>query len=162
MVQSIEFNINLPTPLNISTPDMLFNMEETAYACSVPSSKEMYAKNMGDLPLEVKRIEVSGSECGLDGFMAHTCKGFSLEPGDSTKLLISYQSDFSAAMVHGDLELGLTSGILVIPMKACLPLYMFNLCKKNSILDAVEEIICSSPCHFPFMFLIYLVAYFLK
>ncbi|KAB5556940.1 hypothetical protein DKX38_007849 [Salix brachista] len=60
---------------------------------------------MGDLPLEVKRIEVSGSECGLDGFMAHTCK----------------------AMVHGDLELGLTSGILEIPMKACLPLYMFNL-----------------------------------
>ncbi|KAJ6413039.1 hypothetical protein OIU84_005951 [Salix udensis] len=130
-MKSIQFNINLPTPQNISPPDRLFNMEETAYACSVPSSKELYAKNMGDLPLEVKRIEVSGSECGLDGFMAHTCKGFSLEPGDSTKLLISYQSDFSAAMVHGDLELGLTSGILVIPMKACLPLYMFNLCKKK-------------------------------
>ncbi|KAJ6682021.1 hypothetical protein OIU74_020298 [Salix koriyanagi] len=80
-------------------------MEEIAYACSVPSSKESYAKNMGDLPLEVKRIEVSGSEFGLDGFMAHTCK----------------------AMVHGNLELGLTSGILVIPMKSCLPLYMFNL-----------------------------------
>ncbi|KAG6774003.1 hypothetical protein POTOM_021352 [Populus tomentosa] len=130
-VQSIEFNLNLPMPLNISPPDGLFNMEETAYACSVPSSKELYAKNMGDLPLEVKSIEVSGSEFGLDGFMVHTFKGFSLEPGESTKLLISYQSDFSAAMVHGDLELVLTSGILVIPLKASLPLYMFNLCKKS-------------------------------
>jgi hypothetical protein len=118
-------------PLNISPPDGLFNMKETACACSVPSSKELYAKNMGDLPLEVKSIEVSGSECGLDGFMVHTCKGFSLEPGESIKLLISYQSDFSAAMVHGDLELALTSGILVIPIKASLPLYMFNLCKKS-------------------------------
>ncbi|KAH8503402.1 hypothetical protein H0E87_014613, partial [Populus deltoides] len=130
-VQSIEFNLNLPMPLNISRMDGLFNMEETTYICSVPSSKELYAKNMGDLPLEVKSIEVSGSECGLDGFMVHACKGFSLEPGESTKLLISYQSDFSAAMVHRDLELALASGILVIPIKASLPLYMYNLCKKS-------------------------------
>ncbi|XP_011039193.1 PREDICTED: uncharacterized protein LOC105135826 isoform X2 [Populus euphratica] len=128
-VQVIEFN--LPMPLNISRMDGLFNMEETTYICSVPSSKELYAKNMGDLPLEVKSIEVSGSECGVDGFMVHTCKGFSLEPGESTKLLISYQSDFSAAMVHRDLELALASGILVIPIKASLPLYMYNLCKKS-------------------------------
>ncbi|KAB5547787.1 hypothetical protein DKX38_011193 [Salix brachista] len=130
-VQSIEFNLNLPTPLNISHTDGLFNMEETTYACSVPSSKELYAKNMGDLPLEVKSIEVSGSECGLDGFMVHACKGFSLEPGESTKLLISYQSDFSAAMVHRDLELALGSGIFVIPIRASLPLSMYNLCKKS-------------------------------
>uniref|UniRef100_A0A6N2KVB9 Uncharacterized protein n=1 Tax=Salix viminalis TaxID=40686 RepID=A0A6N2KVB9_SALVM len=130
-VQSIEFNLNLSTPLNISRTDGLFNMEETTYACSLPSSKELYAKNMGDLPLEVKSIEVSGSECGLDGFMVHACKGFSLEPGESTKLLISYQSDFSAAMVHRDLELALGSGIFVIPIRASLPLSMYNLCKKS-------------------------------
>lgn len=130
-VQSVEFNLNLPIPLNISPPDTLVHMEEMIYACSQPLSKELSAKNTGDLPLEVRKIEVSGTECGKDGFMVHTCKGFALEPGESTKLLISYQYDFSAAMVHRDLELALDTGILVIPMKASLPLYMFNICKKS-------------------------------
>ncbi|GAV72471.1 hypothetical protein CFOL_v3_15959 [Cephalotus follicularis] len=129
LVQSIEFNFNLPVPFNISPSDVIFHMEETTYACSQQLSKELFAKNTGDLPLEVKSIEVSGTGCGLDGFMVHTSKGFSLEPGQSTKLLISYQADFSAAMVHRDLKLTLASGTLVIPMKASLPIYMLNLCK---------------------------------
>ncbi|KAF3956664.1 hypothetical protein CMV_018234 [Castanea mollissima] len=116
-VQSVEFNLNLSIPPNISPPDILVQTEDTINACSQPFSKELYAKNTGDLPLEVRKIEVSGTECGMDGFMVHTCKGFSLEPGESTKLLISYQSDLSAAMVHRDLELDLATGILVIPMK---------------------------------------------
>lgn len=130
-VQSVEFSLNLPIPLNISPPDTLVHMEEMMYACSQPLSKELYAKNTGDMPLEVRKIEVSGTECGKDGFMVHTCKGFALEPGESTKLLISYQYDFSAAMLHRDLELALDTGILVIPMKASLPLYMLNICKKS-------------------------------
>ncbi|XWS33636.1 hypothetical protein CRYUN_Cryun22dG0099900 [Craigia yunnanensis] len=129
-IQSVEFNLNLPT-MNISPPQMFFHMEETTYACSQPFSKELYAKNTGDLPLEVRSIEVSGTECVVDGFIVHTCKGFSLEPGESIKLLISYQPDFSAAMVHRDLELALATGILVIPMKATLPVHMLNLCKKS-------------------------------
>ncbi|XP_065873792.1 uncharacterized protein [Euphorbia lathyris] len=130
-VQSIEFNLGLPFPLNISSPDMLSHMEETNRACSQPLSKELYAKNTGDLPLEVKSIKVSGAECRLDGFKVHNCNGFSLEPGESTKLLISYQSDFYAAVLQRDLELALASGILVIPMKASLSLFMFNVCKKS-------------------------------
>ncbi|KDP31904.1 hypothetical protein JCGZ_12365 [Jatropha curcas] len=138
-VQGIEFNLNLPFPLNISPPELLFHMEEMTDACSQPLSKELYAKNIGDLPLEVKSIEVSGAECGLDGFLVHTCNGFSLEPGESTKLIISYQSDFYAAMIQRDLELALASGILVIPMKASLPLYMFNLCKKSVFWSRVKK-----------------------
>ncbi|XP_022741727.1 uncharacterized protein LOC111293208 isoform X2 [Durio zibethinus] len=130
-IQSVEFNLSLPPSLNISPPQMFFNMEETTYACSRPFSKELYAKNTGDLPLEVRSIEVSGTQCVVDGFMVHSCKGFSLEPGESTKLLISYQPDFSAAMVHRDLELALATGIFVIPMKATLPVHMLNLCKKS-------------------------------
>lgn len=130
-IQSVEFNLNLSIPLNIAPPDILVHKEDTINACSQPLSKELYAKNTGDLPLEVRKIEVSGTECGMDGFMVHTCKGFALEPGESTKLLISYQSDFSAAMVHRDLELDLATGILVIPMKACLPLHMLNICNKS-------------------------------
>ncbi|CAK7337640.1 unnamed protein product [Dovyalis caffra] len=154
-VQSIDFNLSLPMPLNISPPDGLFSMEETAYACSVPSSKELYAKNMGDLPLEVKSIEISGSECGLNGFMVHTCQGFSLEPGESTKLLISYQSDFSAPMVNRDLELALASGILVIPMKASLPLYMLSLCKKSLFWMRLKKFSTAVFLVSSFMFLIF-------
>ncbi|PPR80679.1 hypothetical protein GOBAR_AA40034 [Gossypium barbadense] len=53
-IQGVEFILNLPTSLNISPLQMLFHMEETSYACSQPFSKELYAKNTGDLPLEVQ------------------------------------------------------------------------------------------------------------
>ncbi|KAA8547204.1 hypothetical protein F0562_003640 [Nyssa sinensis] len=131
-VQSLEFKFNLASRLNLSAPDMSYHMENTTYTCSQPLSKELYAKNTGDLLLEIRRIKVSGTECGLDGFVVNNCKGFSLEPGESTKLLISYQADFSAAMIQRDLELALATGILVIPMKASLPRHMLNFCK-NSI-----------------------------
>ncbi|XP_039008067.1 uncharacterized protein LOC120136014 [Hibiscus syriacus] len=93
-IESVEFIHSLPTSLNISPPQTFFHVEETTNACSQPLSKELYAKNTGDLPLEVKSIEVSGTECVVDGFTVHSCKGFCLEPGESMKLLISYQSDF--------------------------------------------------------------------
>ncbi|KAK1314340.1 hypothetical protein QJS10_CPA06g02291 [Acorus calamus] len=130
-VQRLEFNLDLPLPLNISPQKYMFTMESTGAACSRPLSKELYAINTGDLPVEVVRLDVSGSFCGLDGFLIHTCKGFSLEPGESMRLLISYQTDFSAAIVHRDLELAMATGILVIPMRANLSLYMLGLCRKS-------------------------------
>lgn len=130
-VQSLEFKFNIPSPLNISPPDVFYSIEEATSTCSQPLSKELYAKNTGDLPLELRRIQVSGTECGLDGFLVHTCKGFSLEPGESTQLLISYKADFSAVNVQRELELALGTGILVIPMKANLPLHMLSFCKKS-------------------------------
>ncbi|XP_057491463.1 uncharacterized protein LOC130777215 [Actinidia eriantha] len=138
-LQNLEFKLKLPSRLNVSSPDIFYRMDETTLTCSQPLSKELYAKNTGDLPLEVRRIEVSGSECGLDGFLVHTCKGFVLEPGESTKLLVSYQPDFSAAMVQRDLELALGTGIRVIPMKAVLPLHILNLCKKSMFWMRVKK-----------------------
>ncbi|XP_057487911.1 uncharacterized protein LOC130773959 isoform X1 [Actinidia eriantha] len=138
-LQSLEFKLNLPSHLNVSSPDIFYHMDETTSICYQPLSKELYAKNTGDLPLEVRRIEVSGAECGLDGFLVHTCKGFVLEPGESTMLLVSYQPDFSAAMVQRDLELALVTGIRVIPMKAVLPLHMLNLCKKSMFWMRVKK-----------------------
>ncbi|XP_010268793.1 PREDICTED: uncharacterized protein LOC104605638 isoform X2 [Nelumbo nucifera] len=129
-VQSLEFNLNMPIPLNIS-PQSLFHKDDTSSICSQPLVKELFAKNIGDLPLVVKRIEVSGTDCQLDGFMVHTCKGFALEPGESTRLLISFETDFTAAVVHRDLELALATGIFVIPMKASLPVDVFNLCRRS-------------------------------
>lgn len=139
-VQSLEFNLNLPNAFNNSTLDSPFDVEDGTCSCSQLLSKELYAKNTGDLPVKVRKIEISGTECGLDGFRVHDCKGFALEPGESTKLLISYQTDFSAAMLQRDLELALTTGILVIPMRATLPSYMLNLCKRSVFWMRVKKL----------------------
>ncbi|KAK9096644.1 hypothetical protein Sjap_022141 [Stephania japonica] len=130
LVRSLQFNFNLPTSLNISYPSMLFHEEEKNTVCSKLLLKELYALNTGDLPLEVRKIIVSGTDCGLDGFMIHNCKAFHLKPGESRRLLISYQTDFSDVEIEKDLEFTFTTGKFVIPMKATLPVYMLNLCKK--------------------------------
>ncbi|KAJ4964165.1 hypothetical protein NE237_024104 [Protea cynaroides] len=130
-VKSLEFNLEMPISPNISPAEFLFRIEDTSSLCSEPLLKELYAKNTGDLPLEVKHIAISRTDCQLDGFILHTCEGFALEPGESTRLLISYQTDFSAVVIHRDLELALATGIFIIPMKATLPAYMINLCKKS-------------------------------
>ncbi|XP_022851756.1 uncharacterized protein LOC111373454 [Olea europaea var. sylvestris] len=131
-VQGLEFKLNLSTPLSFLSPDMSNYMEDKSLACSQPMIKELYAKNQGDLPLEVKRFEVSGAECGLDGFQVNTCKGFSLQPGESIKLQISYQADFSTSTKQRDLELVLASGTYVIPMKASIPMFVLNFCKRST------------------------------
>ncbi|CAI9763312.1 unnamed protein product [Fraxinus pennsylvanica] len=131
-VQGLEFKLNLPTPLSFLSPDMSNYMEDKSLACSQPMIKVLYANNKGDLPLEVKRIDVSGAECGLDGFQVNSCKGFSLQPGESIKLQISYQTDFSTSTVQRDLQLVLASGIFVIPMKASIPMFVLNFCKRST------------------------------
>lgn len=156
-IRSIEFNLSLSIPLDISHSNFLVNTKETD-ACSRPLWKEIYAKNTGDLKLVVRKIEVSGKKCGLNGFMVHNCKGFTIEPGELSKLLISYQTDFSAVTVHRDLELALTTGMLVIPMKASLPTYMLNTCKKSVLwvrLKKCIEAIIFAAC------LIFLVLWFI-
>ncbi|XP_028760480.1 uncharacterized protein LOC114719187 [Neltuma alba] len=139
-VQSLNFDIEMAGHLNLSLPYALLHVKEMASACSHSLVKELYAKNTGDLPLEVLGIRVSGRECGLDGFMVHSCRGFVLEPGESTELLISYQSDFSAAMVHRDLELALATGIFLLPMKASFPHDMLSNCKKSMFWVRVKKL----------------------
>lgn len=138
-VQSVDFDLKMHKPLNFSLPYALLHMKEMTSACSQPLVKELYAKNTGDLPLEVKSIRVSGRECGLDGFKILNCWGFALEPGESTKLLISYQTDFSAAVVHRDLELSLQTGIFLLPMKASFPHDMLCNCKKSMFWMRVKK-----------------------
>ncbi|TKY70554.1 high affinity nitrate transporter 2.4 [Spatholobus suberectus] len=130
-VDSVDFDLKMPKTLNFSLPYTLLHMKEVTSACSQHLVKELYAKNTGDLPLEVKSIRVSGRECGLDGFKILFCKGFALEPGESIKLLISYQTDFSAAVVHRDLELALATGIFLLPMKASFPYDMLSSCNRS-------------------------------
>ncbi|CAL0330763.1 unnamed protein product [Lupinus luteus] len=138
-VHNINFDFTMRKPINFSLPYAFLHLKEITSACSKPLVKELYAKNTGDLPLEVKTVRVSGRECGLDGFKIHACKGFALLPGESTKLLISYQTDFSAAMVHRDLELVLATGIFLIPMKASFPYDVQGNCKKSIFWMRVKQ-----------------------
>lgn len=140
-VQNLDFKLNMPTPLNLSSSGVLYNMKDKFHACSLSLSKELHAKNVGDFPLEVKKIEISGTECGTDGFVINGCKGFSLEPEESIKLVISYHSDLSVATIQRDLELALTTGILVIPMKASLPICVLHFCKKSLFWMRVKKLL---------------------
>lgn len=139
-VISIEFELESPILLNISPSERSVRMDEISHTCTLPLSKEFYAKNTGDLPLEFKKIKISGAECALDGFLVHNCNDFVLEPGESKKLVISYQTDLSAAVVYRDLELALATGILVIPMKASLPFYMLNNCRKSVLWTRLKKL----------------------
>ncbi|XP_017699259.2 uncharacterized protein LOC103710984 [Phoenix dactylifera] len=139
-VWNLEFNHDWPMNHNISSADMSLHKETATPSCHHRFSKEIHAKNTGELPLEVMKLKVSGTDCGLDGFMINTCKGFALAPGESMRLLISYQPDFSAAVVHRDLELAMAAGIFVVPMKASLPVYMLNLCRKSFFLAVHWEV----------------------
>ncbi|KAK1363829.1 hypothetical protein POM88_039390 [Heracleum sosnowskyi] len=136
-VHRIEFDFNIPLSLNRSSPDMLNTKNNST--CPQPYVKEFYAKNTGDLLVEVSKIEISGARCELDGFLVHTCKGFALQPNESKKLVISHETDFSAAIIQRDLQLTLPTGILVIPMKASLPMSMLNVCKKSLLRMRVKR-----------------------
>lgn len=138
-VQSLEFKMNFPSQLNFSSPETLHSIEGKKPLCSHPLIKEVYAKNMGDFPLEVLRIGVSGSDCELDGFLVLNCKGFTLPPGESVILQISYLSDFSTATIQRDLELSLATGILMIPMRASLPMLLLNFCKRSTFWLRVKK-----------------------
>jgi len=130
-VDRLEFDCNLLSPLNMSSPDIASCIQDATPGCHSPLTKKLFALNAGDFPIKVKDIRVSGTECGLDGFVVHNCKSFSLEPGESMELAISYQTDFSAASLQRDLELTLAAGVLVMPMKASLPVEMLNFCRKS-------------------------------
>ncbi|XP_073293899.1 uncharacterized protein [Primulina huaijiensis] len=129
-VQSLEFKLDFPSQLNFSSSGMLPHMEGKKNFCYQSLRKEVYAKNVGDLPLEVIQIKVSGAECSLDGFQVHNCQGFSLQPGESVRLQMSYWTDFSSSTIQRDLELALATGNLVIPMKTSLPLFVFCFCRR--------------------------------
>ncbi|KAJ9562250.1 hypothetical protein OSB04_007410 [Centaurea solstitialis] len=125
------------------------------------SMKVVFAKNTGDLPLEVERISVSGTKCGSDGFVVDTCGGFRLQPGESRKLVVSYQADFCAAIVRRELELVMAGGMLIVPMEVGLSTPMLTSCKRSliwtrfkkfvlAILISVLMISMVSSCSFSF------------
>ncbi|CAM0871836.1 unnamed protein product [Alopecurus aequalis] len=126
-VWKLEFNLGS----NLHDNSTLSKSETTSPLCSQQLSKEIHVKNSGDLPLRVAKVKVSGVDCGLDGFTVNNCKGFSLAPSESIKLLITFKADFFSVKVQRDLELAMTTGIFAIPMTANVPLCMLKQCRKS-------------------------------
>ncbi|PKA49126.1 hypothetical protein AXF42_Ash010811 [Apostasia shenzhenica] len=138
----LDFELSIPATFNASSSANTFIHDDSSSpCCNNVLSKELYAKNTGDLPLEVIKLKVSGTDCSSNGFVIHSCKGFTLAPGESAQLLISYQPDFSTSVVHRDLELAMANGILVIPMKASIPICMLNLCKKAAFRSGLWKLL---------------------
>ncbi|KAG2554240.1 hypothetical protein PVAP13_9KG649600 [Panicum virgatum] len=123
----LEFNLGS----NVQNKSTMIEQEVLSSLCSQQLTKEIHVKNSGDLPLEVTKVKVSGADCGVDGFTVDNCKGFSVAPSESIRMLISFQADFSSAMVQRDLELVMTTGIFPIPMTANIPVCMLNQCRKS-------------------------------
>ncbi|KAF7040958.1 hypothetical protein CFC21_050816 [Triticum aestivum] len=126
-VWKLEFNLGS----NLDDNSTLSKSEIPSSSCSQQLSKEIHVKNSGDLPLRVTKVKVSGVDCGLDGFTVNNCKGFSLAPSESIRMLISFKADFSSVKVQRDLELAMTTGIFVIPMTANIPVCMLKQCKRS-------------------------------
>ncbi|KAK9704999.1 hypothetical protein RND81_07G025900 [Saponaria officinalis] len=80
--QKLHFNMNFPS-LNASFHVGSPSVDETRCGCLKPLSKKLVALNAADFDVKVERIGVSGSACGLDGFLVRNCKGFLLAPGES-------------------------------------------------------------------------------
>ncbi|KAK4760890.1 hypothetical protein SAY87_005783 [Trapa incisa] len=140
-VDIIEFNLEVLQSLNLSLPKVGGESENIMRACSNPVMKELYAKNMGDFPLDVQKIRISGTDCELHGFSVQGCSHFVLKPGQSHMLRVSYLSDFSGILAHRDLELVLGSGIISIPMKASVPLQMLDLCSRSLFWSRVKKLV---------------------
>nr|XP_043618058.1 transmembrane protein 131 homolog [Erigeron canadensis] len=109
-----------------------------------PSMKVLLAKNTGDLPVKVNGITISGTKCELDGFAVGHCKGFSLQPGESRKLMISYRADICAEMVRRELELAMAGGILVIPMEVSLPTPTVTICRRSLFWTRFKKLILAA------------------
>ncbi|EEC74649.1 hypothetical protein OsI_10299 [Oryza sativa Indica Group] len=126
-VWKLEFNLIS----DIQNKSALSKSEFTSPLCGQHLSKEIHVKNSGDLPLQVTKVKISGADCAVDGFSVDNCKGFSLAPSESIRMLVSFKADFSSAMVQRDLELAMTTGIFIIPMTANIPVCMLDQCRKS-------------------------------
>ncbi|KAL9241554.1 hypothetical protein vseg_015656 [Gypsophila vaccaria] len=152
--QKLDFNMNLPSlnaSFHISSP----SVEETRSVCLKPLSKKLVALNAGDFDVEVERIGVSGVACGLDGFLVNNCKGFSLAPGESLDLEVSFQTDFSGPIIKRNLEFKLSTGMLVLPMQASIPFNMLNLCRKSIFWVRVKKCCVATVLATVLMFLLF-------
>jgi hypothetical protein len=128
----LEFNLGS----NVQNTSTMNKSDAQSPLCHQQLSKEIHVKNSGDLPLQVNKVKISGADCSVDGFTVDNCKGFSLAPSESIRMLISFRADFSSAMVQRDLELAMTTGIFIIPMTANIPACMLNQCRKSYIRSA--------------------------
>ncbi|CAI9264287.1 unnamed protein product [Lactuca saligna] len=105
------------------------------------SVKILFAKNTGDLPVEVEKVSVSGTKCELDGFFVRDCNGFGLLPGESRNVMVSFRADFCAGIVRRELEFVMSGGILVVPVEVGISTPMLTICKRSHVLMKLKKFV---------------------
>lgn len=120
--------------------DKLFDDRGANDACHQRTSKEFLAKNTGNLPLKVDSLMLTGLNGGSHGFKIDSFHGFYLAPGQSAKLLVSYQPDFTNGITERDLQLVTSTGMLSVTLKANVPEKMFSFCQKALLLSKAKRL----------------------
>ncbi|CAH1421068.1 unnamed protein product [Lactuca virosa] len=105
------------------------------------SVKILFAKNTGDLPVEVEKVSVSGTKCELDGFFVRDCNRFGLLPGESRNVMVSFRADFCAVIVRRELEFVMSGGILVVPVEVGISTPMLTICKRSHVLMKLKKFV---------------------
>ncbi|CAM6085490.1 unnamed protein product [Calypogeia fissa] len=110
--------------------------------CSQEVAKGFWAKNTGDLNLDISAVEfVGGGGCSGSGFRLNSCDGFSLAPGQSAELFVSFQPDLTTAgvVVQRDLQFITSIGVVQISLLANLPEHVLPLCLEMSQTTKLEK-----------------------
>lgn len=98
--------------------------------CSQRVTRQFWAKNTGDVLLDVSAVELVGGGCSAYGFEVDSCDGFSLSPGQSAELFVSFQPDFTAGVFQRDVQLITSAGTVQISVVANLPEHLLPLCSE--------------------------------
>jgi len=101
--------------------------------------RSFLVSNEGSLPMLVRSLSVERRGCKAFRFRVDTCWGFSLEPGQSSLVTISYIPDFASSKAHRTLVLSTSIGEVSLPMVAVLPHELLPACQAALPVADVER-----------------------
>uniref|UniRef100_A0A8C9V152 Transmembrane protein 131 n=1 Tax=Scleropages formosus TaxID=113540 RepID=A0A8C9V152_SCLFO len=86
-------------------------------------------ENVGQLPITIQSMEISGNVCEGFGFKVLNCQEFALKPNASKDIVILFTPDFTASRVIRELKLVTAGGSeFIFILNASLPYHMLALC----------------------------------
>ncbi|KAG5276018.1 hypothetical protein AALO_G00127020 [Alosa alosa] len=86
-------------------------------------------ENLGQLPLHIRSLSISGQACEGYGFKILNCQEFVLKPNSSKDLIIMFTPDFTSSRVTRELKLVSAGGSeFIFVLNATLPYHMLAVC----------------------------------
>ncbi|CAI5469458.1 unnamed protein product [Closterium sp. Yama58-4] len=91
----------------------------------VVAERKFKLVNRGDLPLKITSTSLHGAKskvvCSLRGFSIHPCEPFTLAPGQSNPLLLSFTPDLTSTVVRAVLHIESSAGAHELPIRGYIP-----------------------------------------